>query len=201
MSAARRPRRRPWLRTARGATVLVLVATLGPLAACSPDGDADHRESGGPASDHPATEAPAQAAPGALPPSSGASGAADLDEYAAGLLRGTQEVRRDEGLPPLDESACAISAARSRAAALVGAPLEHAPLDEVLAACDPPAGSAAENLSRTAADPAEVVDAWMASHGHRANLLDPTLTSVGIACAADPGAGPAEVVCAQVFLG
>ncbi|MFD4991862.1 CAP domain-containing protein [Cellulosimicrobium cellulans] len=122
-------------------------------------------------------------------------------EYAARLLAETQEERDEAGVPRLEESGCATEEALSRATALVGVPLEHAPLDEVVAACAPPRGTAAENLSRSSAEPAAVVDAWMGSHGHRANLLDPTLTSVGVACVGDATDGAGGLVCAQVFLG
>jgi uncharacterized protein YkwD len=123
------------------------------------------------------------------------------EEYAARLLAETQAVRDEEGVPRLESSDCATGAALSRASALVGFPLEHAPLDDVVAACRPPGGTAAENLSRASAEPAAVVDAWMGSHGHRANLLDPTLTSVGVACVEDATEGAGVLVCAQVFLG
>jgi uncharacterized protein YkwD len=122
-------------------------------------------------------------------------------EYAARLLAATQEERDEAGVPRLEESGCATEAALSRATALVGAPLEHAPLDDVVTACRPAGGTAAENLSRADAEPEAVVDAWMASHGHRANLLDHALTSVGVACVADASEGAGGLVCAQVFLG
>lgn len=193
-----RPRRRP------AAVAAGVVAALA-LVACTPDGGGP--DGGGPddgASDPGARSAPAtagEAAEGTGPADD--TGAADADpaDYAARLVARTQEVRDEAGVPRLEESACAQDAARARAAALVGAPLEHAPLDDVVATCTPPGGTAAENLSRAAAGPADVVDAWMGSHGHRANLLDPELTAVGVACAPDPGEGDGALVCAQVFLG
>jgi uncharacterized protein YkwD len=100
-------------------------------------------------------------------------------------------------VPALTASACAEGAAVPRAQALVGAAgLEHAPMDDVLARCAP-STTAAENLSRAAATPAEVVDAWLGSYGHRENLLSPTLTDVGVACVRDDAA----MLCSQVFLG
>ena len=122
-------------------------------------------------------------------------------EYAALLLAETQEERDKAGVPRLEESGCATEEALSRATALVGAPLEHAPLDEVVTTCAPASGTAAENLSRASAEPPAVVEAWMGSQGHRANILDPTLTSVGVACVADATEGAGGLVCAQVFLG
>lgn len=101
-------------------------------------------------------------------------------------------------LPALTPSTCATDAALARATDLVGAPdLTHAPLDDVMAECG--VSTAAENLSRAPAgtEPQEVVDAWMESPGHRANILDPELTQVGVGCVEDGDA----MLCSQIFLG
>jgi len=88
-------------------------------------------------------------------------------------------------------------AALQRASDLVGvAELTHTPLAGVIADCAP-ATTAAENLSRAAASPPAVVDAWMDSPGHRSNLLDPALTEIGVGCVLDADA----MLCSQVFLG
>ncbi|GAA2726630.1 CAP domain-containing protein [Cellulomonas aerilata] len=122
---------------------------------------------------------------------------ADPGAYAAGIVEETNRVRADEGLAALTGSACAQDAARPRAEALVGAAgLEHAPMDDVLTRCAPHT-TAAENLSRAAATPAEVVAAWLDSYGHRENVLDPALTDVGVTCVRDDDA----MLCAQIFLG
>jgi len=42
-----------------------------------------------------------------------------------------------------------------------------------------------------------VIDAWMHSPGHRSNLLDPTLTEIGVGCVRDGR----SMLCSQVFLG
>ena len=60
-----------------------------------------------------------------------------------------------------------------------------------------PATIAAENLSKAAASPAAVINAWMHSAGHRSNLLDPTLTQMGVGCVLDG----TSMLCSQVFLG
>ena len=117
--------------------------------------------------------------------------------YAAQVVRATNAARDAEGLAALRSSACAEAAARERAAGLVGqAPLAHRPLAGVIARCAP-AATAAENLSRAAASPSAVVDAWLGSPGHRSNLLDPELTDVGVGCVEDDAA----MLCSQVFLG
>ncbi|WP_258724165.1 CAP domain-containing protein [Cellulomonas sp. NS3] len=121
----------------------------------------------------------------------------DLDAYAAGLVDATNAARRTEGLDPLAASDCARAGAQTRATALVGQEdLEHAPLGPVLDACAGPT-VAAENLSRAAAEPPAVVDAWLGSPGHRANVLDPTLDELGVACTVDGD----QVLCSAVFLG
>ncbi|WP_298461455.1 CAP domain-containing protein [uncultured Cellulomonas sp.] len=131
------------------------------------------------------------------PASPGDVGTDDPQAYADALFAGTNRVRADEGLPALTSSACALEAATGRAQALVGDPgLEHAPMDPVLAACAP-ATRAAENLSRASASAGAVVDAWMDSPGHRANLLSAEVTELGVACVPDGG----PLVCSQIFLG
>jgi len=84
-----------------------------------------------------------------------------------------------------------------RAEALVGEEeLEHAPLAPVIESCAP-LTTAAENLVNSTAAPAEVVEAWLGSPGHRANIVDPALTELGIGCVPDG----AKLLCSQVFLG
>lgn len=120
----------------------------------------------------------------------------DPVEYAAQIARETNDVRTARGLPKLAGSTCARDAGLRRALALVGtAQLTHAPLAGVIAGCQP-ATTAAENLSKAAAGPATVIDAWMHSAGHRANLLDPELTKIGVGCVHDAAA----MLCSQVFL-
>lgn len=116
--------------------------------------------------------------------------------YAQRLLLASNDARSAAGLPDLAPTACALPVAQARATALVGRPLAHAPLDDLLHACSP-ATVDAENLSRAAAGPADVVAAWMASPGHRANLLDPALDTMTVACVHDGEA----MLCAQLFTG
>jgi len=115
----------------------------------------------------------------------------------AQIVQGTNEVRRAKGLPTLGGSTCAQDAALQRASALIGkTELTHAPLGGVIADCAS-GTTAAENLSKAAATPGAVIDAWMHSPGHRSNLLDPTLTQIGVGCVLDGQA----MLCSQVFLG
>ena len=144
---------------------------------------------------HPA--APASSLPTASATQTWSPVGVDPVAYAHALVVDTNAARAAAGFAPLTESACARTAAAGRAQALTGdRPLVHASLVPVMQACDP-SGPAAENLSRAAADPQAVVDAWLASPGHRDNLLDPALARVGIACVPDAG----RMLCSQVFLG
>jgi len=121
----------------------------------------------------------------------------DPAAYAAQIVQGTNEVRRAKGLPTLGGSRCAQDAAQKRAKALIGkAELTHALLNGVIAGCAS-GTTAAENLSKAAATPAAVIDAWMHSPGHRSNLLDPALTQIGVGCVM----GGQSMLCSQVFLG
>lgn len=130
-------------------------------------------------------------------PSSSVSSAtpSDLVEYAARIVSGTNDVRVAKGLPALSGPACARDAALRRASALTGSTkLTHALLNGVIAKCAP--ATTAENLSKAAASPTAVIDAWMHSPGHRSNLLDPTLTEIGVGCVVDSQ----SMLCSQMFL-
>lgn len=120
---------------------------------------------------------------------------ATSDGYARALAAHTNTEREGLGLAPLAPSTCARRAARARAAALVGGPLEHAPLSGVSRACAP-GGRVAENIVRSGEPPAAVVAAWMGSPGHRNNIVDPRLTELGVGCVPDGD----DYLCAQIFL-
>jgi uncharacterized YkwD family protein len=45
--------------------------------------------------------------------------------------------------------------------------------------------SAGENIARGQRSPQEVVNAWMNSDGHRANILNPSFTQIGVGYVAD----------------
>lgn len=122
--------------------------------------------------------------------------ATDPVQYADALHEETNRARVEEGLEALESDACAVNQARRRATDLIGEELEHAPLAPVIAACEPNA-KVAENLVDSDATPAAVVEAWLGSPGHRANLLAADVTKLGVACVEDD----AQLVCAQIYLG
>jgi hypothetical protein len=83
-------------------------------------------------------------------------------------------------LPGLTSSSCAATHVQARVAQLVTEnAFYHPPLEPVVADCQTGAG---ENLALSNLSGAGVVDAWMRSPGHRANLLNPRFTSMGISC-------------------
>jgi len=128
--------------------------------------------------------------------------------FARELFDVTNTRRMADELPPLEWSECLAEAAAPRAAAsLGGAPLSHEPL---VGLCTPGV-TAGENLSRTWVNAEGVVGLWMASEGHRANLLNPDFVYSGVACVAYAFDDPSEVaagdlpqggmVCSQLFEG
>jgi uncharacterized protein YkwD len=117
------------------------------------------------------------------------------EAYAAALVEATNETRAELGLPTLRRSRCLEAEAEARAAALVGKPLEHAPLGDTAARCAP-GGRVAENLVETTKTPREVLQAWMSSPGHRNNIVDPDLETIGLACVYSTE-GPA---CSQLLM-
>lgn len=170
----------------RRSTALVLSALLvtAGVSAC------DSSASPGPGGSPSASQAPATRPPGESP-----------EDYAAAIAALTNDARETEGLPPLDDSACAREQALARATELVGADeLTHAPLGPVQDACGG-ALVAGENLSRSAVDPERVVEAWMGSPGHRANIVDPEYAGLGVACVPVDVDGAQQLLCSQVFLG
>ncbi|MCM3661332.1 CAP domain-containing protein [Georgenia satyanarayanai] len=121
----------------------------------------------------------------------------DPAAFAEQVTRLTNEVRSSEELHELEGSDCARDLSLKRAAALVGAEeLKHAPLAPVILECSPWT-VAAENLVRSTASPEEVVGAWLNSPGHRANIVDPELTEIGVGCVPDGE----KMLCSQLFLG
>ena len=135
----------------------------------------------------PAGEPAVEAAPPAPPAS------ASLTEQIVVLTNGWRSVN---GLPALTVSSCATQQAAARTAVLVLEDrFEHDPLDPIIAACG--SGTVGENLSLGYADAQSTVDGWMASDGHRANILNPAYTQIGVGCTD----GPKGELCGQVFLG
>jgi len=99
---------------------------------------------------------------------------------AQDVVTATNEQRAGAGLPPLGVSSCASEQVTERVAGLVAADaFEHAPLEPVFEACG--VTGAAENLAKGYTTGTAVVDGWMDSEVHKANLFA-EWTEMGVSC-------------------
>lgn len=89
--------------------------------------------------------------------------------------------RARAGLPALRVDACLTAkAAEPWARHLADTQsMTHQNLSAVLATC--PGGSVGENVAVGQPTASAVVQAWMNSSGHRANILNPSYTRIGVA--------------------
>jgi uncharacterized protein YkwD len=99
--------------------------------------------------------------------------------YEARVLELTNLERSRRGLRTLAPSACADGFAGPWAATPAGrGTLSHQPLSPVLTACK--ARRVGENVAYGGKTADEVLQMWMASSGHRANILNPAFTHLGV---------------------
>lgn len=135
------------------------------------------------------------AAPASAPGAATAPGAASAPTLTQQVVDLTNAERAAAGLPALTVSACATAQAQGRTDVLVAEDrFEHDPLGPVMRECG--AGGVGENLALGYPDAPTMVAGWMASPGHRANILRSGYTSIGVACTS----GSRGLLCAQVFL-
>ena len=137
------------------------------------------------------TTAPALAAPAptAPAPSTAAS-------YADRVLALTNAERTSRGLRALSFSSCADGYANSWATSLsLAGSLSHQPLLPILTACA--ARGVGENVAFGNVTPEQLVAMWMGSTGHRANILNPAFTHLGVG---DVTTSTGRVYGVQVFL-
>ncbi|MFJ3307136.1 CAP domain-containing protein [Streptomyces sp. NPDC086549] len=130
--------------------------------------------------------------------------AGDLARACAEVVGLTNAERRGAGLPPLTADPLLTAAAQAHSADMVArdfyshtSPEGSRPWDRAAAA-----GSArrtiGENIACGQRTPAEVVDDWMNSPGHRANILKPAFTHIGVGFG---GGGRAGTYWTQLFGG
>ncbi|WP_169746547.1 CAP domain-containing protein [Demequina phytophila] len=124
------------------------------------------------------------------------------DELARSLFDIANDARVEAKLEPLKWNECLAQKAAERAEPFAGdADLEH---DVLVSTCHEGA-KAGENLSRTDVSAEAVVELWMGSAGHRANILDPEFTIGAVACVeADPlpdGSDSGMRACSELFEG
>ena len=142
----------------------------------------------------PAEEAPPQEEPDAPEESGGVQEAA---EAVASLVNAA---RRDAGLSELELDADLCAAAQARAQEIAQS-FSHTRPDgsscfTILEEFGISYRAAGENIAMGQCTPEEVMDGWMNSSGHRANILNGTFTSIGVGYYVD-GAGAAHWV--QIF--
>lgn len=118
-----------------------------------------------------------------------------VDELAREMFDLSNAERVEAGLAPLEWSDCLADKALERAAPFADdRDLVH---DTLIATCHEGA-MAGENLSRSERAAAEVVELWMESPGHRANILRAEFVIAGIGCVEGPDGVRA---CAHLFEG
>jgi uncharacterized protein YkwD len=126
----------------------------------------------------------------------------DLARTEAEVVALTNRERAAAGLPPLAADPLLTRAARAHSADMVArdfyshtAPDGSRPWDRATAA-GAARRSIGENIACGQRSPAEVVTGWMNSPGHRANILKPDFTHIGIGFA---GGGRAGTYWTQLF--
>ena len=122
--------------------------------------------------------------PTALIGQTGASQASSLQSEAARYLNA---YRAKAGLAPLSPESHLVRAATAQCAIMIAhGKIGHAfgpgtAFSERMFRAGVAPGYHAENVARGQRRVAEVMQAWMNSSGHRRNMLDPQMTSFGIA--------------------
>lgn len=105
--------------------------------------------------------------------------ALSVPTYADRVLVLTNAERTGRGLAPLAFSPCADGYADSWATSLAQrGSLAHQALAPILSACG--ASRVAENVAYGSVTPEQLVGMWMASDGHRRNILHPAHTHLGV---------------------
>ncbi|MDR2349828.1 MAG: CAP domain-containing protein [Deltaproteobacteria bacterium] len=125
----------------------------------------------------------------------------DAPAFAAKLFGLVNEERKLAGVPPLVYDENAARAANVRANEVARLPGHQRPggakWSTVLAQMGIEVKIAGENLARGQKDPETVMKDWMASPGHRENILRPEFAGIGVAVAPTPDASLAWV---QLFV-
>ena len=144
----------------------------------------------------PRTTTTVVAAPAPAPAPAPVVSAPTTGTYADRVLARTNAERTSRGLRALTFSRCADGFADSWAGklSLAGA-LSHQALMPILDACN--GRSVGENVAYGNVSPEAMVDMWMNSAGHRANILNPTFTHIGVG---DVTTSSGRVYAVQVFL-
>ncbi len=150
----------------------------------------------------PAEEAPPQETPPAQenPDEDAPEESGGVQEAAEAVASLVNAARRDAGLSELELDADLCAAAQARAQEIAQS-FSHTRPDgsscfTILEEFGISYRAAGENIAMGQRTPEEVMDGWMNSSGHRANILNGTFTSIGVGYYVD-GAGAAHWV--QIF--
>lgn len=150
----------------------------------------------------PAEEAPPQETPPAQenPDEDAPEESGGVQEAAEAVTSLVNAARRDAGLSELELDADLCAAAQARAQEIAQS-FSHTRPDgsncfTILEEFGISYRAAGENIAMGQRTPEEVMDGWMNSSGHRANILNGTFTSIGVGYYVD-GAGAAHWV--QIF--
>lgn len=126
----------------------------------------------------------------------------ELARTAADVVELTNRERARAGLPPLAVDPVLTTAAQAHSADMIArafyshtSPDGSQPWDRA-AAAGSTRRSIGENIACGQRSPAEVVEGWMNSPGHRANILKPTFTHIGVGF---EGGGAAGTYWTQLF--
>ena len=115
-------------------------------------------------------------------PGSGETGT--VDEFAAEVVRLVNQEREKAGLSPLTVNAQAAEAAQVRAGEIEYLFSHTRPDGTSFVTALQEAGvsyrGAGENIAYGQKTPEQVMEGWMNSQGHRANILNPNFTAIGV---------------------
>jgi len=125
-------------------------------------------------------------------------------EYVREVLELVNKARAEEGLAPLALEPALREAAQVRAAECVGTFSHTRPDGSRYSTAILEAGIEAsymgENVATGYKTPSQVVDGWLDSEGHRANILDPNYTKIGIGLEKNTGNRYKGYAWAQLFI-
>ncbi|MCL2848903.1 MAG: CAP domain-containing protein [Micrococcales bacterium] len=120
----------------------------------------------------------------------------DPEQMAADIVAATNAQRASAKLDPLAVSPCVTAQVTERIADLVATnEFKHPPLEPLIHACTSGSGAAGENLAKGYSAGADVVDGWMDSEAHKANVLG-DWTNIGVSCQLR---ADAQWICGAVF--
>ncbi len=105
-----------------------------------------------------------------------------LTGYETQVARLVNEQRAQNGLPALTVTASLRDTAHLRAVELTKSYSHTRPDGSSCFTAFPPSHAYGENVARGQNSPEDVMQSWMGSSAHRANILNPDFTQLGVGC-------------------